>query len=116
MRTRCVPVSATLAARGEAGLTPRMASHVDGCDRCAGELADERHLRAELDRLASTTWRAPAEVLPRVMDGIGPWAVPEPEPRNHRLAVAAAAAVATAATAAAAGTAVLVRLHRHRAV
>lgn len=115
MRARCVPISATLSARGESGLTTRMASHVEACDRCAAEVADERVVRSELDRLAATTLRAPAEIVPRVMDGIGPWAVPDPEVRNHRLAVAAAAAVATAATAAAAGTAVLVRIHRHRA-
>lgn len=115
MRARCIPVSATLAARGEAGLTARMASHVEQCDPCGREVTDDRFLRSELDRLATTTLRAPAEIVPRVLDGIGPWAVPDPEDRSHRVAVAAAAAVATAATAAAAGTAVLVRLHRHRA-
>jgi hypothetical protein len=67
-------------------------------------------------RLSATELRAPAEILPRVLDRIGPWAVPDPEPRRGRAVVAAAAAAATAATAVAAGTAVALRIHRHRVV
>ena len=115
MRPRCIPVAATLAARGEADLTVSMVDHIDGCDDCSDALAEHRRLAEGLASLSQSTLQAPAEILPRVMDGIGPWAVPDPEPRTHRLVVAAAAAVATAATAAAAGTAVLVHLHRQRA-
>lgn len=115
MKPRCVPVRATLDARGEAGLTAAMDAHIAECDGCEADLGDRRAVADELASLSPTQYRAPAEILPRVLDGIGPWAVPELEHRRHRVAVAAAAAVATAATAAAAGTAVLVRLHRSRA-
>jgi hypothetical protein len=69
-----------------------------------------------MHRFRFETFHAPAEVMPGVMDRIGPWAVPEHDQEAERnLHLVAAAAVATAATAAAAGTAVLVRLYRHRA-
>lgn len=115
MRPRCVPIRATLDARGEAGLTESMLTHIAGCAACDRDLADRRAVTTALASLSTTQYPAPAEILPRVLDGIGPWAVPEPESRRHLVAVAAAAAVATAATAAAAGTAVLVRMHRSRA-
>lgn len=70
----------------------------------------------EFARLAATQLQAPAEVVPRVLDRIGPWAVPDREPRRRRVIVAAAAAAATTATAVAAGTAVVLRLHRHHTV
>lgn len=112
MRVRCLSVTATLDARGERGLTARMRSHVETCDACGKALADERALRRGFAELSATTLMAPAEIIPRVMDGIGPWAVPDPEPRGHRAAIAAA--VVATATAAAAGTAVIVRFARHR--
>lgn len=111
MRPRCLPVQATLDARGEPGLTRPMHRHVERCARCTAALDDERELRRGFAELATTSMTAPSEILPRVMDGIGPWAVPDPEPRGHRVAIAAAA-LATAA--AAAGTAVVVRFARHR--
>ena len=116
MRGRCGPISATPAARGEGGLTERMASHAADCTRCRDELADHRALAAEMRSLRSVVAVAPREIYPRVMDDIGPWSVPEPGGRpSRRPIVAAVAAVATAAVTAAAGTAVLVVRHRHHA-
>lgn len=116
MSVRCVPVKATLSARGEAGLTPAMRSHVEVCRLCTAEVEDERLLAAGVAVLRGSTMTAPAEVLPRVMEGIGPWAVPDPgDGASPTLRVVAAAAVATAAATAAAGTAVLVLRLRHRA-
>lgn len=116
MKTRCVPVTATLSTRGEDGLTGRQRDHIDGCFACRSELSAHRAIAEGMHRLRSETFHAPAEVVPGVMDRIGPWAVPEHGDESERnLHLVAAAAVATAATAAAAGTAVLVRLYRHRA-
>ena len=116
MKTRCVPVTATLSTRGEGGLTERQRNHIDGCFACRSELSAHRAIAEGMEQLRLETLHAPAEVLHGVMDRIGPWAVPEHgEDGERNLHLVAAAAVATAATAAAAGTAVLVRLYRHRA-
>ncbi len=116
MKARCVPVTATLSTRGESGLTGRQHRHIDGCFACRSELSAHRAIGETMHRLRFETLYAPAEILPGVMDRIGPWAVPEHgEEAERNLHLVTAAAVATAATAAAAGTAVLVRLYRHRA-
>ena len=115
-RPRCVSVAATLSARGEAGLSPRMLDHVDGCMVCRSELVGHRSLERDLADLRTSEMRAPADLYPRVMADVGPWAVPDPPPASLRMRIAAAAAVATAATAtAAAGTAVIVLRARQRA-
>lgn len=115
MRVRCVPVVATLSARGEQGLTVGMRRHVGRCERCAAELVGHRALETEMRALRSVTHAAPSEVYPRVMDGIGPWSVPMPAGHGPRRAlVAALAAVATAAATAAAGVAVIMVRHRQR--
>jgi anti-sigma factor RsiW len=115
MKPRCLPVEATLQARGERGLTGAMRSHATECPSCRRSLDEHRMMADVFAQLAATRLRAPAEIVPRVLDRIGPWAVPDPEPRRGRVVVAAAAAAATAATAVAAGTAVALRIHRHRA-
>jgi hypothetical protein len=114
MNLRCVPIAATLSARGEDGLTSGMERHVEECLRCRRELLDRRAVLGSLAELRDVTYPAPAEVRIRVMESIGPWSVPAPG-RDHRATVAAAAAVATAAATAAAGTAVLLMRHRQRA-
>ena len=91
MRAACVPISATISARGEDGLTPRMQRHVEGCHQCQGELADHRMVARGLSDLRNVTYSAPAEIMPRVMADIGPWAVPDLERRrDRRIPVAAA--------------------------
>ncbi|MGI9666734.1 MAG: hypothetical protein ACR2N2_06470 [Acidimicrobiia bacterium] len=117
LRPRCVSVAATLAARGEDGLTDPMISHVDSCLACRSELSAHRELRDQLRSLALVTDQAPAEVYPNVMAEVGPWAVPETASQTRRTParIAAAAAVATAAATAAAGTAVLFKIYRQRA-
>lgn len=117
MSITCVPVKATINARGEEGLTSSMWSHIEGCEACSQALADDQLIRNDLRALSLVTITAPAEVVPRVMDRIGPWAVPDPEPASasSTVKVIAAAAVATAAATAAASTAVLLHRARHRA-
>lgn len=116
MNVRCVPIAATLTARGESGLTDAMHRHVSSCGRCRADLSDHSAVEVEMQQLRSVSYPAPPDVYHRVMDAIGPWSVPAPErTRDHRAAIAAAAAVATAAATAAAGTAVLVLRHRQRA-
>jgi hypothetical protein len=114
MRIRCIPVQATLAARGEVGLSGSMWSHIEVCETCTPDLADHRQFAAAMTHLRTSSFVAPPEIVHRVMHDIGPWAVPEPEPRDQRAARAAAAAVATAAATAVAGTAVLMLRHRQR--
>lgn len=115
MRLRCVPVSATLSARGEHGLSDRMVAHVEACRRCREELTGHRRLADGMRDLRSTIHAAPSGTYPRVMADIGPWAVPDPDPAPSRRLQVAAAAVATAAATAAAGTAVVLRIARQRA-
>lgn len=113
MSVMCVPVKATISARGDDGLTQAMWAHIDACASCQEELANDQLIRTDLRELASVTIQAPAEILPRVMERIGPWAVSDPAPTGPSSAVKviAAAAVATAATAAAS---TVVILHRSR--
>ena len=115
MRIACVPIAATISSRGEAGLTPRMHRHVEACERCQGDLSDQRRLMEGLHGLRDETFAAPGEILPRVMADIGPWAVPDAHGRRDRWVPVAAAAVATAMATAAAGTAVALRIYRQRA-
>lgn len=116
MSVVCVPVRATLSARGGDGLTPAMWSHIEACASCQTELADDELIRSDLRELAHVTIQAPADIVPRVMDSIGPWAVSDPAPAgpSPTVKVIAAAAVATAATAAA-STVVIFHRHRSRA-
>ena len=117
MSVKCVPVKATLSARGDEGLTTAMWSHVESCSSCQADLADDRLIREDLKALAGVVHTAPAGTMPRVMASVGPWAVPDPEPSTTgpSAKVLAAAAVATAAATAAASTVVILTRYRHRA-
>jgi len=115
MRLRCIPVTATLSARGARGLTMGMRRHVDRCARCTTEVEAHRVMDEGMRSLRGIAHQAPAEVYPRVMDGIRPWAVPMSKPSSPRRAiVAAVAAVVTAMATAAAGTVVVLVRQRHR--
>lgn len=112
MSVMCRAVHVSLPTLGESVLPGPLASHVETCVPCRGEVVGYRTMHRELDAMAATTQRAPGGLTNDVLASLGPVAVvSEPAKRDHRVPVAAAAVVATAA----AGTAVLFRLYRQRA-
>lgn len=112
MNVVCSTVQAALPTVGEAALTGPLATHVDSCIACKGEVIRYRTMYRELEALASTEHMAPVGLTAAVMGSLGPVEVEPLGPRiDPRVPMAAAAVVATAA----AGTAVLYRLYRAHA-
>lgn len=116
MRVRCVPIRATVQARGASGLTASMRTHVATCTGCQAAVSDAQVLDVAFADAKAFEYTAPTDIEQRVLAATGPWAVPDPEPVYRRPGrVAAVAALATAATTAAVGTIVIVLRRRHRA-
>jgi len=108
----CSAVSVALPTVGGNAVNGPLASHVESCAHCRGEVAAYGEIHTSLEAMRQRRVSAPPALPHRVMASLGPVAVPELKERHdRRVPVAAAAALATAA----AGTAVLVSLYRHRA-
>lgn len=115
MTVLCSTVRVAIDTVGPSAVTGPVASHVESCAQCSVDLEWAETLTTRLRELPGAEFRAPTEFTERVMDSLGPVAVPDLETRTYK-SVPIAAAVATAAVAtAAAGTAVILRLRRTRA-
>ena len=112
MSVMCSTVHVALPTVGEAAITGPLATHMESCMACKGEVIRYRTMYRELEALDSARYRAPQGLATAVMNDLGPVAVEVRSPRRDpRVPVAAAAVVATAA----AGTAVLYKLYRDHA-
>ena len=112
MSVMCSAVSVALPTLGTDLIGGRLWSHIESCENCRMHDAGYRGMYDGLANLRFVQMPAPVGLPHRVMESLGPAAVPDVEERwDHVVPVAAAAALATAA----AGTAVLFKIYRHRA-
>jgi len=111
----CSAVRVAMPTVGEASITGPLATHVETCVPCKGEVVRYRSMYRGLEALDATRYRAPQGFVSAVTSELGPVVVelgePRMDPRMDPRVPVAAAVVATAA----AGTAVLYKLYRDRA-
>jgi anti-sigma factor RsiW len=115
MTVVCSTVRVALDTVGIAAITGPVASHVESCATCTHEVAAFETLSAELRTLPPDVYSAPSEFEDKVMNSLGPIAVPDIELRQSKVVPLAAAVATVAMATAAAGTAVLIHLRRSRA-